>query len=171
MGPPADPSPATSTELEHLEEEQPLGEAANLGCPGVETPDAIATAVSSGTTGIAGKTAIPGGPATGIPTATPGGPVAALTAATPGGAKTIQAETGKTRTRGGRKTGQKIEGIKDYRGRGEKTSITTNARIDAKTRRGRCQPNLRSIGARATWHAEAAQGSRRLSKVLSSCPG
>ena len=111
MEPPADPSPATPTELEHLEKEQPLGEAANLGSPGVETPDAIATAASSGTTGIAGETAIPGGPVTGIPTKTPGGPVAALTATTPGSAKTIQAETGKTRTRGGRKTGQKIEGI------------------------------------------------------------
>jgi len=59
MEPPADPAPATSTELEHLEEEQSLGEAENLGCPRVDTPNAIATAVSSGPTKIAGKTAIP----------------------------------------------------------------------------------------------------------------
>jgi hypothetical protein len=123
MEPPADPSPATSTELEHLEKEQPLGEAANLGCPGFEAPNAVATAVSSGPTKITGKTAIPGGPATGIPiatergqataipTATPRGSVTALTATTTGGAKTIQTETGKTGTGGGRKTGQKIEGI------------------------------------------------------------
>ena len=91
MEPPADPSPATPTELEHLEKEQPLGEATNLGCPRFETPNAIATVVSSGPTKIAGKTTIPGGPATALTAATPGGPAAALTAATPGGAKTIQA--------------------------------------------------------------------------------
>jgi len=102
MEPPADPSPATSTELEHLEKEQPLGEATNLGCPRFETPNAIATAVSSGPTKTSGKTAIPRGsqtatiptaiprgPATAIPTATPRGPDTALTATTPGGAKTI----------------------------------------------------------------------------------
>jgi hypothetical protein len=88
-----------------------LGEAANLGCPGFEAPNAVATAVSSGPTKITGKTAIPGGPATAIPTATPRGSVTALTATTTGGAKTIQTETGKTGTGGGRKTGQKIEGI------------------------------------------------------------
>jgi len=84
MGPPADPSPATSTELEHLEKEQPLGEAANLGCPRVETPNAIATAVSSGPTKIAGKTAIPeGSRAATIPTAIPGGPATAIPATIP----------------------------------------------------------------------------------------
>jgi hypothetical protein len=78
MEPPANTSPASSKELGQLEKEQALGETANLGCPRVETPNAVATAVSSGPTEIAGKTAIPGGPD------------AALTAATPGSAETIQ---------------------------------------------------------------------------------
>lgn len=44
----ANTHPATSTELEHMEKEQPLGEGTNLGRPGVETTDAIAAAVRSG---------------------------------------------------------------------------------------------------------------------------
>jgi len=116
MEPPADPFPPSPTELELLEKEQPLGEATNLGCPRFETPNAVATAVSSGPTKIPGKTAIPEGsraatiptaipggsqttttptaiprgPATAAPTAIPGGSDAALTAATPGSAETIQ---------------------------------------------------------------------------------
>ena len=55
---PANTPPATPTELEHLEKEQPLGEAANLGCPGFETRKAITTAVSSGPTTIYGQATI-----------------------------------------------------------------------------------------------------------------
>lgn len=68
MEPPANTSATTSTELEQLGKEQALGEAENLGCPRVETTNAITTAVSSGKTEISGKTAIPGGPDTAIPT-------------------------------------------------------------------------------------------------------
>ena len=46
-----------------------MGEAKFLGCPGFETPNAITTAVSNGTTKISGKTASPGYPATAIPAA------------------------------------------------------------------------------------------------------
>jgi len=71
MEPPANTSPASSKELGQLEKVQPLGEAANLGCPGFETPNAITTAI-------------------------PGGPATALTAATQGGAEAIETSTGKT---------------------------------------------------------------------------
>ena len=81
---PANTSPTTSKELEQLGKEQALGEATNLGCPGVETPNPIAAPVSSGQTATSGKTA------------TPGGPTPALTATTPGGATTLSARTGKT---------------------------------------------------------------------------
>jgi hypothetical protein len=45
MEPPADPSPASRTELERLEKEQALGETADLGCPRFETPVATKTGV------------------------------------------------------------------------------------------------------------------------------
>src|ERR1035441_2129933 len=54
---PAHTSAATPRELEQLAEEQALGKATNLGCPGFETRNTITTAVSSGPTEISGKTA------------------------------------------------------------------------------------------------------------------
>jgi hypothetical protein len=94
---PANTSPTTSKELEQLGEEQTLGEATNLGCPRVETPNAITAPVSSGQTTTSGKTAIPRtGQTAAIPTTIPGGPTPALTATTPGGTTTLSARTGKT---------------------------------------------------------------------------
>jgi NAD(P)H-nitrite reductase large subunit len=55
---PAYTAATTSRELEQLAKEQALGEAANLGCSGLETPNAITTAVSGCPTKIPGKTAI-----------------------------------------------------------------------------------------------------------------
>ena len=114
---PADPSPTVEAELEHLEKEQSLGEATNLGSPGFETENAIATAVESGSIKIAGKTAIPGdSQAATIPTAIPRGKTeisrggqattiqaairrgqtAAVAAPTPGGTAKGETSTGKT---------------------------------------------------------------------------
>jgi hypothetical protein len=45
---PENTSPASSTELEQLAKDQPLGEATDLGRPGVETPAAIKTAAERG---------------------------------------------------------------------------------------------------------------------------
>ena len=53
---PTNPSPRTSTELEQLGKEQALGKAANLGCPRVETQNAITTRTS-----ISQTTTIPRG--------------------------------------------------------------------------------------------------------------
>ena len=76
-------TPRTSpTELAQLGKEQTLGEAKFLGCQRFETPNAITTAVSSGSTTISGKT-------TTIATAIPRGQTTALTAATPGDTTTI----------------------------------------------------------------------------------
>jgi len=111
---PANPPPTTATELERLGKKQALGKATNLGCPGFETPNAIATAVSGGPAKIPGKTAIPrggettsskGSQTTAIATAIRCGTTTAVTAATPGGTATIETSKGKTGTREGRKTG------------------------------------------------------------------
>ncbi|MGZ8430219.1 MAG: hypothetical protein ACXWWS_12365, partial [Candidatus Deferrimicrobiaceae bacterium] len=73
--------------LEKLEKERALGEAADLGCPRIETP-------------TAGKTTVPGGGQTATdPTAIPRGPATALTATTPGVCTTIETSKGKTRKR------------------------------------------------------------------------
>ena len=106
---PAHTSATTARELEQLAEEQALGEATNLGCPGPETPIAITTAVSSGPTKFPGKTATSGGnqtstvpaaikrgQATAIATAIPRGPATAHAATTPGGSTTIQTSTRKS---------------------------------------------------------------------------
>ena len=79
---------------------QTLGEATNLGCPRVETPTAIATAVYSGPTEISVKAAIPGdSPAAAIPAAIPGGPAAAIPTAIQGGpAAALEATTGSAAT-------------------------------------------------------------------------
>lgn len=88
----ANTHPTTSTELEHMEKEQPLGEGTNLGRPGVETTDAIATAVRSGPAEFPARAAITRFPA------------AARTTSTPGGTATIRLQEGKTRE-GRRRTG------------------------------------------------------------------
>jgi len=107
---PAHTSSTTSRELEQLAEEQALGKkATNLGCPGSETPHAIATAVSGSPTKFPDETAISGGDqtstvptaikrgqTTAIATAIPRGPATAHAAATPGGATRIQASTWKS---------------------------------------------------------------------------
>jgi len=54
---PAHTPPAASKELEQLAKEQALGKAANVGCPGFETPNAFTAAVSSDPTKITGKIA------------------------------------------------------------------------------------------------------------------
>ncbi|HEX2966960.1 MAG TPA: hypothetical protein VHO84_14330 [Syntrophorhabdaceae bacterium] len=56
MGLPTNLPPTTSTELEHLGKKRALGEA-NLGSPGVEVTNGIATIISNGPTAISGKTA------------------------------------------------------------------------------------------------------------------
>jgi hypothetical protein len=101
---PADPPPASGTELEQLGKEQALGEAANLGCQGVETPNAVKTVVSRGPAKNPGKTATPGDrQSTAIPTAIQRSPVRPLTVATAGGSPTtIETCTGKTRKRAGK---------------------------------------------------------------------
>ena len=96
MEPPANTSPTSSTELEHLEKGQALGEAANLGCPRLETTNATKKVDESGPTKTPVKTAIPGGPAAEIPTTIPGGSTAALAAKTARGAATIETSKGKT---------------------------------------------------------------------------
>jgi hypothetical protein len=67
---PADPPPAGGTELEQLEKEQALGETENMGCPGVETPNAVKTVAPRGPAKIPGKTATPGDRPTTIETCT-----------------------------------------------------------------------------------------------------
>ena len=92
---PAHTSATTSGELEQLAEEQALGEATNLGCSGLETPDAVTTAVSGCPAESQGKTAssrddqtsaVPAasqrGQATAIATAITTGPATAFTATT-----------------------------------------------------------------------------------------
>ena len=86
----ADPSPASGTELERLEKDQSLGEAADLGCRRFETANAIKASAESGPTEIQGKTAIRRGPITALTAATSGGSPAA-----------IETCTGKTRKSAG----------------------------------------------------------------------
>ena len=47
---PTDTLPTTSTELEQLGKEQTLGEAKYLGCPRIETSNALPTTTSRGAT-------------------------------------------------------------------------------------------------------------------------
>jgi hypothetical protein len=97
MGLPANTYPTSSTELEHLEKEQSLGEAANVGCPRFETPNAI-----PGGPAAAIPATIPRGTAAAIPAAIPRGTTTAFTATTTGGTTTIETSTGKTRKRAGK---------------------------------------------------------------------
>jgi hypothetical protein len=55
---PANTSPPTSTELEIMGNKQSLGEATNLGCPGLETSNPSRTAIANGPIKISGKTEI-----------------------------------------------------------------------------------------------------------------
>ena len=87
---PAHTSPTGSTQLEQLGKEQTLGKAADLGCPGFETPNAITTAVYSGPTKISVKTSTTrNSQTTAIPAAIPRSPATAVTATTPGCAAKI----------------------------------------------------------------------------------
>ena len=126
MEPPADPSPASGTELEQLEKEQALGETANLGCPRAETPNAIAATVSSSPSNISGETATSGGSqTTAIPTTIQRGPTRALTTEAPGGTTAIETQTGKTGERAG-KTGERAGKTGERRGRSTGQKVGDN---------------------------------------------
>jgi len=107
---PAYTSSTTSRELEQLAKEQALGEAANVGCPGFETTNAVTTTISGAPTKISGTATISRGGQTSTGTTTiprsrqtstaaatiPTSPATARAASKPGGATSIRSSTWKS---------------------------------------------------------------------------